>query len=635
MSRTLWHTLKLSPAVLSAVIIAANGAIAAENSAKPLLKDNTAVTDSPVGTAANQLNTELAALPLSEVSSDSPNQQQVAQNTELQNEPAVNNTLEQINRYSQEPVSPVQSSQGTQGTESLDQVTSVSQLRDVQPTDWAFQALQSLVERYGCIEGYPDRTYRGNRAMTRYEFAAGLNSCLDRIQELIAALPQGVGREDLDRLRRLQEEFAAELATLRGRVDALEARVTEVEANQFSTITKLRGEVIFGVSSVFGDEKAISSSVRRTTANTRDLEDNPIFGYRARLNFDTSFSGRDLLRVRLQARNITEFSGNPATTLTGATALSTGVTGTNMTRLSVDGNSNNSVELDDLYYRFPIGKNARVWLIANSGEFNDLVNTVHPLFDSSSTGSISRFGRFNPIYQIVNTSSSAGALINLDFGAIGLDVGYLAPRANNPSNKNGLYDGEFGALAQLVLFPKGNFNIGLTYVRYYAPGNRVNVTGSTGSSFAQRPFGAVATESNSFGGQVNWRIAPQFLISGWVGYQMAEAKTGNFRGANADVINYAVSFGFPDLGAKGNFLGLLAGVPPKVTSSDLDGDFYRGRRTEDRKDDDTSYHLEAFYRIRVSNNISVTPGAFVILNPEHNDRNDTIWVGTIRTTFTF
>ncbi|OWY66980.1 hypothetical protein B7486_33615 [cyanobacterium TDX16] len=50
----------------------------------------------------------------------------------------------------------------------LAQVTSVSQLSDVQPTDWAFQALQSLVERYGCIAGYPDGTYRGNRALTRY-----------------------------------------------------------------------------------------------------------------------------------------------------------------------------------------------------------------------------------------------------------------------------------------------------------------------------------------------------------------------------------------------------------------------------------------------------------------------------------
>jgi uncharacterized protein with NRDE domain len=55
-------------------------------------------------------------------------------------------------------------------------VTSVSQLSDVKPTDWAFTALQSLVERYGCIAGYPDSTFRGRQATSRYEFAAGLNA---------------------------------------------------------------------------------------------------------------------------------------------------------------------------------------------------------------------------------------------------------------------------------------------------------------------------------------------------------------------------------------------------------------------------------------------------------------------------
>jgi len=74
--------------------------------------------------------------------------------------------------------------------------------------------------------------------LTRYEFAAGLNACLDRVNELIAAASELVTREDLATLQRLQEEFAAELATLRGRVDALEATTAELEANQFSTTTK-------------------------------------------------------------------------------------------------------------------------------------------------------------------------------------------------------------------------------------------------------------------------------------------------------------------------------------------------------------------------------------------------------------
>ena len=150
----------------------------------------------------------------------------------------------------------------------MSQVTNVNQLSDVQPTDWAFQALQSLVERYGCIAGYPNGTFRGNRAMTRYEFAAGLNACLDRVNELIvAATGEVVSREDLEVLQKLQESFSAELATLRGRVDALEARSAELEANQFSTTTKLRGQAIFAINGGGFDGDSIIDAAGRTVAN--------------------------------------------------------------------------------------------------------------------------------------------------------------------------------------------------------------------------------------------------------------------------------------------------------------------------------------------------------------------------------
>jgi len=106
-------------------------------------------------------------------------------------EPSNVDVLAQINNYSHAPLQ-------------LAQVTSVSELSDVRPTDWAFTALQRLVEQYGCIEGFPNRTYRGNQAMTRYEFAAGLNACLDVIVQLIS----GSGTaEELATIRRLQEEF--------------------------------------------------------------------------------------------------------------------------------------------------------------------------------------------------------------------------------------------------------------------------------------------------------------------------------------------------------------------------------------------------------------------------------------------
>ncbi len=482
------------------------------------------------------------------------------------------------------------------------QVTSVSQLSDVQPTDWAFVALQSLVERYGCIAGYPNGTYRGNRAMTRYEFAAGLNACLDRVNELIAtATANTVTKEDLATLQKLQEEFSAELATLRGRVDTLEAHTAELEANQFSTTTKLNGEAIFALGSVFGDDAADQDD---NPNNNPDLEDNIILTNRARLNFDTSFTGKDRLRIRLQGRNITEFDD--------------GVTGTRMTRLGVDGDDDNDVGLDDTYYYFPLGDRLRVTLAATETELTDIVDPLSPV-QSSGSGAISRFGRYNPIYR---EASGAGFGVNYQLSdRASFSLAYLATDADNPDDKEGLFNGGYGALAQLTFAPIKNLDLGLTYVHaYYNEASEVNLTGSTGSANARSPFGNVATSADSFGLEASWQISPKFILSGWAGYELARSEVSD---DEADIFNYAVILALPDLGGKGNLAGFVFGMPPKVVDS------------TQVEDDDTSLHLEAFYRLQVTDNIAITPGVFLVTNPEHNDNNDTIYVGTIRTTFNF
>lgn len=191
----------------------------------------------------------------------------------------------------------IEQSLGQQG--SLPQVTSVSQLSDVSPTDWAYQALASLVEKYGCIAGYPDGTFRGNRAATRYEMAAALNACLDVISDRFAT------KEDLEAVRRLTEEFKAELATLRGRVDKLEARTARLEAQQFATLTKLNATVIFNISDVLSETRALNPGA---TGAPPSFDTNPVANQRTRLNFDTSFYGKDRLRLRLQAANIIPYN---------------------------------------------------------------------------------------------------------------------------------------------------------------------------------------------------------------------------------------------------------------------------------------------------------------------------------------
>jgi len=37
-------------------------------------------------------------------------------------------------------------------TDPMEQVTNVSQLRNLSPGDWAYEALRNLVERYACMQ---------------------------------------------------------------------------------------------------------------------------------------------------------------------------------------------------------------------------------------------------------------------------------------------------------------------------------------------------------------------------------------------------------------------------------------------------------------------------------------------------
>ncbi|BAZ15906.1 carbohydrate-selective porin OprB [Calothrix sp. NIES-4071] len=560
----------------------------------------------------------------------------------------------------------------------IGQVTSVSQFSDVQPTDWAFQALQSLVERYGCIAGYPGGTFRGNRALTRYEFAAGLNACLDRVNELIAtATADLVKKEDIEALQRLREDFADELAALRGKVDELDARTTTLEAKQFSTTTKLVGEAIFSVSDTFGDDSAVSSrtlinnpvvnGVTPTAARPNRLDSNTTFSDRIRLSLNSSFTGTDALQIRLQAGNVLSNNSAGASTAPVGTSPSTG---TAMTRLAYDNNTSaagngnaQAVQIDKINYAFNLSDKVRVKVDANNGEFWENINNFNPDLASSSRGSISRYGRFSPIYR--QGAGGAGATVTLNpSGNLSASFGYLAGGSNNvandPSVGRGLTDGNYAALGQLAYKFNDAFSIGGTYVRSYQnAAGVVSFSGTTGSDLANQPLGNIPTSANHYGIQANYKFNPQVALGGWVGFSNTTAElNGNLnpasstaltgtalstavangnvvrKGDSADMFYWAANLTVKDFIKEGNLLALTFGQPPKVTSSDFRPTVGSFGRIE-QKDAGTSYHLEALYRMQINSNITVAPSLLVIFNPEHNDRNDTIYVGTLRTTFTF
>jgi hypothetical protein len=510
-----------------------------------------------------------------------------------------NELLNQVNTYSQE-----------MGGDSLNQVNSVDQLRDVSPGDWAYDALKSLVENYNCIAGYPNGTYRGNRSLSRYEFAAGLNACLESIQRLIAS-NQSVVQNDLDTIKKLVEQFQAELTALGSRVDNLEGRTKFLEDHQFSTTTKLRGEVIFAAVGAFGNERANDS-----LGQGPEIDENITLNYRTRLNFDTSFMGKDRLRVRLQAANFTSLDN---------------ATGTVMSRLGFDQNTSNNVQIDDLHYRFPLGKQTTVFVGTNSLDLDNVFDVVNPYFESSGTGALSRFGRRNPL--VYRGSEGAGAGFKYKFNdTFNLSATYLADggTASDPSPERGLFDGAYSAGAQLGFTPNKNLSLALTYVHSYQPSDRVNLTGSTGSVKGRRPFGTIDTSSDRFGFQANYSLSSKFNIGAWVGYAMASDNRDTGADLQAEYLTWAVSLAFPDLGKEGNVGGIIVGMPPKLIEySENDVNI------PSREDPDTTIHIEALYKYKVSDNIMITPGVIVLLNPNHNENNDTIYVGTIRTTFSF
>jgi hypothetical protein len=462
-----------------------------------------------------------------------------------------------------------------------EQVTSISQFSDVKPTDWAYQALSSLVERYGCVAGYPNGTFGGGKSMSRYEAAALLNACLDRVSETT------------DELQRLLKEFGSELAVIRGRVDSLENKVGVLEATQFSTTTKLRGETNFVLGGVPGAHLRNGSNVGNTA-----------FNYDLRLNLDTSFSGKDLLRARLRSGN---FSSQPFGSASSILKL-------DKAEVSQGSGTSTNVWLDRLYYQTPALAKG---LTVTAGPL--VRNTEMAWIPSAYKSDILDFFSVAGAPGVYNKATGSG--FGAQYVQPGKKGGFVAGlnyvAQNGDSSATGVFN-EQGALNVLsqIGYRAPQYGVAFGY-RYGTAGTRVR----TYNGVLGNP-GVLATNQTSNGYAVNayWQpkksgITPS--VSGSYGWNNVNGPVTPSGATNTQT--WFAGLQWSDVFRKGNAAGIAYGQPGNASGLNKDASL-----------------LEIFYKYQVSDSVSITPAIIYIANNQtFNTSSASSWGGVIQSTFKF
>ncbi|MCP9915729.1 iron uptake porin [Cyanobium sp. ATX 6F1] len=458
--------------------------------------------------------------------------------------------------------------------EAREQVTSLTQFSDVQPTSWAYQALSNLVERYGCVAGYPNGSFKGAQALTRWEAAALLHACLDRITEVT------------DELKKLMAEFQKELAVLRGRVDGLEAKVGELEATQFSTTTKLSGLATFVVgANAFGGSDSAAVDAARAEVGATTLT------YDLQLSFDTSFSGKDLLRTILRA-------GNFAASAFGG-AGPTGILSSLEVAFEEDAGPD-VLGIDKLYYQFPIGRSFTATAGGRVGQ-EDMLALWPSVYPSDTILNVLTLNGAPAAY---NKNLGPGAGLWWQNGGVSVSASYVA-------DNGAIGDPSLGGIGSRASAGTGTVQLGYAQPQwalaaiYSYVQSGVEVPGTT--PLTATAFADPASRTLAFGLGGYWQPKQSgwfpSISAGW-GVNSTSYDTRPIDGAPSTSQSWLVGLNWSDAFAKGNAAGVAVGQPVFATAL-----------TGGDSPADGNYVWEAWYKVQVSDAISITPALFYLSRP--------------------
>ena len=485
------------------------------------------------------------------------------------------------------------------GLPGLEQVSSVSQFSDVLPTDWAYQTLSNLIERYGCVAGYANGTMRGGRAITRYEAAALLSACLDRVTEVT------------DELKRLMKEFKQELAVLKGRVDGLEAKVGELEATQFSTTTKLTGLATF----VLGANN-FSGSAQDLVDRNQQRFGGTTFNYDVQLTFDTSFTGKDLLRTNLRAGNF-DFNTN---SFGGAGPSS-------LSQLEIafqEDAGPQVVGIDRLFYQAPFGD--FTFTVGGRVGQEDMLAIWPSVYPTDTVLDVLTLGGAPAAY---NKNLGAGAGLWWQNNGFAISANYVAANGDvgNPAE---------GGIGTASAGSTGTVQFGYTAEQWgvaaiYSRIQNANDLIAYGTNFALDSFSEPG-DTSAFGLSGYWQPVQSGWVpsisAGWGINSTRYSKRGNTQDLASRSQSWSVGLQWDDAFRDGNALGMAVGQPTFATSLEGGG-----------TPNDGNVVWEWWYKLQVSDQISVTPALFYLSRPLGADtpggKSFSQLGGLIKTSFRF
>ncbi|MBM5786135.1 MAG: carbohydrate porin, partial [Cyanobacteria bacterium K_DeepCast_35m_m1_288] len=438
------------------------------------------------------------------------------------------------------------------------------------------------------------------------------------------------------------------LAVLKGRVDSLEAKVGELEATQFSTTTKLKGVATFvlGANSFFGTSPLVRDHQAALGATT--------FNYDVRLNFDTSFTGKDLLRTTLRSGN---FGGD------NGSAYGTGLS---FMEAAFEEGDENTVVVNRLFYSFPVG--------------SELNFGAGALIRVDDPGMLGIWPSAYPADTVLDFFTYAGAPGAYNLLALGGGAGFVySPKgikgltisqnyvsaegsaflddegetvaignagSGNPGNGGIFTTGAGSAAVTQIAYtgekaPLIGGSYALAFAYTYSQNLPLPISTPAAADASQETATNVYSSANNLALSGYWKPEKTGFIpsiswgvgSGTYNSNLTSGYSGLQQTKGMVISTWYTGLQWDDAFIKGNALGMGVGQAPYIAKNAQPGG---------GTPNDSNYMWEWWYKFQVTDNISITPAIYYISNYDGAEgvgtaakTTDNLFGGLLKTTFKF